>query len=60
MLKQRWSWNEFLPFIELTSNNSFHSSIDMAPYKTLYGRAKVIKEGDQKIHWGDKRLKPKK
>ena len=28
----------FLPLIEFTYDNSFHSTIGMAPYKTLYGR----------------------
>ena len=32
------SWDSFLPLIEFTYNNSFHSSIGMAPYKALYGR----------------------
>ena len=27
-----------MPFIEFTYNNSFHSSIRMAPYEELYGR----------------------
>jgi len=32
------AWNEVLPLIELTYNNSFHASISMAPYEALYGR----------------------
>ncbi|WVY91911.1 hypothetical protein V8G54_037425 [Vigna mungo] len=31
-------WNEVLPLVEFTYNNSYHSSIDMAPFKALYGR----------------------
>jgi len=27
-----------LPLVEFTHNNSYHSSIGMAPYKTLYGK----------------------
>ena len=32
------SWDEHLPLIEFTYNNSYHSSIEMAPYEALYGR----------------------
>ena len=32
------SWENFLSLIEFTYNNSFHSTIDMAPYEALYGR----------------------
>jgi len=32
------AWNEVLPLIEFTYNNSFHASIDMAPYEALYDR----------------------
>ena len=38
VLEQRGSWDSFLPLIEFTYNNSFHSSISMAPYEALYGR----------------------
>jgi len=38
VLEQRGSWDGFLPLIEFTYNNSFHSSIVMAPYEALYGR----------------------
>lgn len=38
VLEQRGSWDSFLPLIEFTYNNSFHSSIGMAPYEPLYGR----------------------
>jgi len=31
-------WVECLPLIEFTYNNSFHSTIGMAPFKALYGR----------------------
>ena len=30
------AWNEVLPLIKFTYNNSFHASIDMAPYEALY------------------------
>ena len=32
------SWENHLPLIEFAYNNSFHSSIQMAPYEALYGR----------------------
>jgi len=31
-------WDEVLPLIEFTYNNSFHANIDMALYVALYGR----------------------
>ncbi|XP_027922551.1 uncharacterized protein LOC114180431 [Vigna unguiculata] len=31
-------WSEVLPLAEFTYNNSYHSSIGMAPYEALYGR----------------------
>ena len=32
------SWDEHLPLIEFAYNNSYHSSIEMAPYEALYDR----------------------
>jgi hypothetical protein len=32
------SWSEYLPLIEFAYNNSYHSSIKMAPFEALYGR----------------------
>ncbi|XP_070034799.1 uncharacterized protein [Nicotiana tomentosiformis] len=32
------SWDDHLPLIEFAYNNSYHSSIQMAPYEALYGR----------------------
>ena len=32
------AWDEVLPLIEFTYNNSFHASIGMAPHQALYGR----------------------
>ena len=32
------NWNDVLPLVEFTYNNSYHSSIGMAPYEALYGR----------------------
>jgi len=37
-VEQGISWVECLPLIEFTYNNSFHSSIGMAPFEALYGR----------------------
>jgi len=38
VLEQNRSWESFLPLIEFTYKNSFHSTIGMAPYEALYGR----------------------
>ncbi|XP_073138742.1 uncharacterized protein [Henckelia pumila] len=32
------NWSEHLPLIKFAYNNSYHSSIGMAPYEVLYGR----------------------
>ncbi|KAI3736778.1 hypothetical protein L2E82_26765 [Cichorium intybus] len=32
------SWDRHLPLIEFSYNNSYHSTIKMAPYEALYGR----------------------
>ena len=32
------SWEEHLPLVDVTNNNSYQASIQMAPYETLYGR----------------------
>ena len=31
-------WDKHLPLIEFAYNNSYHSSIQMAPFEALYGR----------------------
>ena len=31
------SWNKYLPLIEFSYNNSYQSTIEMAPYELLYG-----------------------
>ena len=31
-------WDLHLPLIEFAYNNSYHASIEMAPYESLYGR----------------------
>ena len=32
------TWDKYLTLAEFSCNNSYHSSIDMAPYEALYGR----------------------
>ena len=31
-------WDKFLPLAEFSYNNSYHCSVDMAPFEALYGR----------------------
>ena len=38
VLDDMGNWNDVLPLVEFTYNNSYHSSIGMAPYEALYGR----------------------
>ena len=38
MIDFRGSWDDHLPLIEFLYNNSYHSSIKMAPFKALYDR----------------------
>ena len=38
MIDFKVSWDDHFPLIEFTYNNSYHSSIQMAPYEALYGR----------------------
>ena len=38
VLEDRGSWDAYVPLIEFTYNNNFHSSIGMAPFEVLYGR----------------------
>ena len=32
------NWDEHLPLVEFSYNNSYHASIGMPPYEALYGR----------------------
>ena len=32
------SWDDHLPFVEFSYNNSYHTSIKVAPFEALYGR----------------------
>ena len=38
MLEFKGSWDRHLPLMEFAYNNSYQSSIEMAPYEALYGR----------------------
>ena len=38
VLEQDGSWDTYLPLIQFTYNNNYHSSIGMAPFEALYGR----------------------
>ena len=38
MIDFQGSWDEHLPLIEFAYNNSYHASIEMAPFEALYGR----------------------
>ena len=38
VLDLKGSWEEHLPLVEFAYNNSYHASIQMAPYEALYGR----------------------
>ncbi|KAJ8644678.1 hypothetical protein MRB53_006426 [Persea americana] len=38
VLDFKTQWDETLPLCEFTYNNSYHSSIGMAPFEALYGR----------------------
>ena len=38
VLDFKGSWDQYLPLVEFAYNNSYHSSIGMAPYEALYGR----------------------
>ena len=38
VLDFKGSWDHYLPLAEFAYNNSYHASIQMAPYEALYGR----------------------
>ena len=42
------SWNKYLPLIEFSYNNSYQSTIEMAPYELLYGRRCRLP-----LHWDE-------
>ena len=37
MMDQQKCWEEFLPLVEFTYNNSYQSTIKMVPFEFLYG-----------------------
>jgi len=37
-LEYAGNWDHNIPLVEFSYNNSYHSSIEMAPYEALYGR----------------------
>ena len=38
MIDFKGSWEDHLPLIEFSYNNSYHSSIGMEPFESLYSR----------------------
>ena len=38
VLDYKGSWEEHLPLVEFAYNNSYQTSIQMAPFEALYGR----------------------
>jgi hypothetical protein len=38
ILEEGRDWGRYLPLLEFAYNNSYHSSIGMAPFEALYGR----------------------
>lgn len=39
VLDFKGSWDDHLPLIEFAYNNSYHSSIQIAPFEDHYGRS---------------------
>jgi len=38
VMDQQSKWEDYLPLVEFSYNNSYHCSLGMAPYDLLYGR----------------------
>ena len=38
MIYFKGDWDNYLPFIEFSNNNSYHLSIEMTPFEALYGK----------------------
>ena len=38
VLEMKGNWDAYLPSAEFAYNNSYHASIQMAPFEALYGR----------------------
>ena len=39
VLHQQRRWEEYLPLVEFSYNNSYQESLRMSPFKALYGRS---------------------
>nr|XP_017184160.1 uncharacterized protein LOC108171904 [Malus domestica] len=39
VLQWKGSWDSYLPLVEFAYNNNYHSSIGIAPFEALYGKA---------------------
>ena len=37
-MDQKYKWEEYLPLVEFSYNNSYHSSLGMASFEALYGK----------------------
>ena len=48
------AWDKYLPLIEFSYNNSYQTTIGMAPYETLYGRK--CRSPDHWYEIGEKQL----
>ncbi|KAH9287499.1 hypothetical protein KI387_031616, partial [Taxus chinensis] len=33
-----YKWEEYIPLVEFSYNNTYHASLNMAPFEALYGR----------------------
>ncbi|GJV64137.1 putative reverse transcriptase domain-containing protein [Tanacetum coccineum] len=53
----RNSWDKHLPPVEFSYNNSYHTSIKVAPFEALYGR-KIQTARDRQKSYADVRRKP--
>jgi uncharacterized protein YhjY with autotransporter beta-barrel domain len=38
VMDNQTQWEKYLPLVDFSYNNSYHSSIGMPPYEALYGR----------------------
>ena len=48
MLDFKGSWNQYITPMEFAYNNNYQASIEMTPYKALYGR-----KWQSPLHWDD-------
>ena len=42
------SWDKYLPFVKFSYNNSYQSTVGMAPYEALYGQ-----KYRSPVHWDE-------